>query len=202
MRQTLLVAFSFAILHSSAYGMYYDKETGTNYNVKRDYVPSSGRYVQSDPLGLRAGNNTYVYVTNDPMTRIDPTGEFGWDTVVIWGARLVSTFNDAVELANWNPNAPATTAADPGSLGGGGTFGGAGATGQWGCPECERRKSALFQQCVEDHHFDPVESRACAIKFRDYCDGACSVAACKPAGTGAVSGASGGWSGRGATGSW
>ncbi|MGH7030618.1 MAG: RHS repeat-associated core domain-containing protein, partial [Stellaceae bacterium] len=34
-------------------GQYYDKETGLNYNGFRDYDPTTGRYVQSDPIGLR-----------------------------------------------------------------------------------------------------------------------------------------------------
>ena len=34
-------------------GQYYDKETNTHYNYFRDYDPTIGRYVQSDPIGLR-----------------------------------------------------------------------------------------------------------------------------------------------------
>jgi len=33
-------------------GQYYDTETATHYNYVRDYDPSVGRYVQSDPIGL------------------------------------------------------------------------------------------------------------------------------------------------------
>jgi RHS repeat-associated protein len=55
-------------------GQYYDRETITHYNMMRDYAPAIGRYQQSDPIGLRAGLNTYVYVLNDPMSYLDPFG--------------------------------------------------------------------------------------------------------------------------------
>jgi len=58
-------------------GQYYDAETSTHYNYFRDYDPSIGRYAQSDPIGLRGGINTYLYVT-DPLTQTDPEGLMGY----------------------------------------------------------------------------------------------------------------------------
>jgi RHS repeat-associated protein len=55
-------------------GQRYDKETGLHYNYFRDYDPSIGRYVESDPIGLRGGLNTYAYVESNPLSRIDPKG--------------------------------------------------------------------------------------------------------------------------------
>jgi RHS repeat-associated protein len=55
-------------------GQYYDVETGTHYNYFRDYNPATGRYVQSDPIGLQGGLNTYGYVGGSLVGSSDPLG--------------------------------------------------------------------------------------------------------------------------------
>ena len=60
-----------------AQAMYYDRESGSNYNNMRDYDSSVGRYIQSDPIGLVGGINTYSYIESNPLSRIDFLGLCG-----------------------------------------------------------------------------------------------------------------------------
>ncbi|MCG7941459.1 MAG: RHS domain-containing protein [Candidatus Thiodiazotropha lotti] len=55
-------------------GQYYDQESNNYYNYFRDYDPTTGRYLQSDPIGLNGGNNLYVYVMSSPINNFDPLG--------------------------------------------------------------------------------------------------------------------------------
>jgi RHS repeat-associated protein len=55
-------------------GQYYDQETGLHYNWHRDYDAQTGRYIQSDPIGVAGGINSYGYASNNPLKYIDLYG--------------------------------------------------------------------------------------------------------------------------------
>ena len=65
--------FIFNIAHS---GYYRDNETQTFYAAQRDcYNPQTGRFCESDPIGLAGGSlSPYVYVNNQPLRYVDPSG--------------------------------------------------------------------------------------------------------------------------------
>ena len=66
-------------------GQYFDDVGGMNYNYYRDYEPGTGRYAESDPIGLGGGVSTYGYVGANPTFRRDSRGLDWSGTVVTLG---------------------------------------------------------------------------------------------------------------------
>jgi RHS repeat-associated protein len=56
-------------------GQYFDSESGLHQNHHRDYDSLTGRYLQSDSLGLKSAITTYGYAVGNPLRYIDETGK-------------------------------------------------------------------------------------------------------------------------------
>jgi RHS repeat-associated protein len=63
-------------------GQFYDPNAKLHYNHFRDFDPNTGRYIESDPIGLVGGLDTYAYAGGSPVGGVDPSGlEPWWITV-------------------------------------------------------------------------------------------------------------------------
>jgi RHS repeat-associated protein len=76
-------------------GREYDADTKLNYYRARWYDAEQGRFLSSDPIGFKAGENFYSYVGNSPMNKKDPSGLF--PSMGVWQYHQHVTFMIATE---------------------------------------------------------------------------------------------------------
>ena len=78
------------------------------YNRYRDYDPSTGRYIQADPIGLAGGSNVFGYAGANPVNRVDPSGMIaqilGGAAVgagVELGFQAYGNYRNGCDIFNW-----------------------------------------------------------------------------------------------------
>ncbi|MFT3779660.1 MAG: RHS repeat-associated core domain-containing protein [Ottowia sp.] len=60
-------------------GQYFDSETGSHHNYRRDFMPHAGRYLEIDPIDLRGGVNWFIYADANALKFSDDDGlEVNW----------------------------------------------------------------------------------------------------------------------------
>ena len=101
-------------------GYYYDRETGFYYLQSRYYDPAIGRFINADSyastdmVGLLS-TNMFSYCENNPVMRVDPTGELFWDILDVFMAALSwDDFLESPSLVNLGWAALDTLALLPG----------------------------------------------------------------------------------------
>ncbi len=77
-------------------GQWFQSETDLHQNWMRDYDPTTGRYLQADPLRLVDGASIYGYALQNPGRYIDPRGEFVGPWIVACAAAGWGLFNAAI----------------------------------------------------------------------------------------------------------
>ncbi|MGH8550158.1 MAG: RHS repeat domain-containing protein, partial [Methylococcales bacterium] len=143
-------------------GQFYDKETNLHQNYYRDYDPGTGRYPQSDPVGLAGGTNLYGYVNQNPVSFTDPTGEIAFLLPAIPPAIAVlgdaAVFVGSAALAGFTLNQILSSSADTPALQA--QFGTIASPGNPNCPPddpCKELRKRLqeHEQKLRDYQADP-----------------------------------------------
>ena len=77
-------------------GYYRDAESGMHYLNARYYNPSWCRFISPDPVidtSSAIGCNLFAYCGNDPVNRIDPTGEFWFTALLVTAVISICTLS-------------------------------------------------------------------------------------------------------------
>ena len=82
-------------------GQQLDATTGLHYNYYRDYDPATGRYLETDPIGLGGGINVYGYVGGNPVNRVDRNGKLA-NIVIGIGIEAIGQFLSGSDRAAWS----------------------------------------------------------------------------------------------------
>lgn len=75
-------------------GQWFQSENGLHQNWMREYDPTTGRYIQADPLGLVDGASVYGYAGQNPNRYTDPTGEF----IPAWAAAAAAAAGGMINV--------------------------------------------------------------------------------------------------------
>ena len=102
---------TFILLHCRGY--YYDTETGFYYLQSRYYDPANHRFINADNYASTGkgftGTNMFAYCGNNPINRIDPSGDFPVAVVIVGlvaGISLLLTGCASDQEKNWPDDCP------------------------------------------------------------------------------------------------
>ena len=83
-------------------GGQFDVDSNLYHFRYRDYLPTLGRWTQTDSLGFDAGDvKLYRYIHNDPENKIDPLGHSDSLTLSFWQLMAQGKINEAIALLSF-----------------------------------------------------------------------------------------------------
>ena len=81
-------------------GQIYDAQTQLSYNYYRGYDPAIGRYVQSDPIGLEGGINTFIYALGNPARNTAPSSMGKQNSTKLFGKAILQALHVLLHLGS------------------------------------------------------------------------------------------------------